>query len=158
LVHRGDVLGSYRVFLGLMEDKAHRREVLAELCFVGLIDVQDRFFLNRSYPSGHKGFRARATVELGDAIGWDDAHDVLYAGAMDIAVGPRWYSSYEMACNAVTHYLEKEKISAVPYAGTTERERAMLRNTAPLSAEEGEAFIHALIREREPAFQEHLRS
>jgi len=156
LIHRGDVLGSYRVFLGLMEDKAHRGEVLAELCFVGLIDVQDRFFLNRSYPSGHKGFRARATVELGDAIGWDDAHDVLYAGAMDIAVGPRWYSSYEMACNAVTHYLEKEKISAVPYAGTTERERAMLRNTAPLSSAEGEAFIHALIREREPAYQEHL--
>ena len=56
--------------------------------FAGLIDVQDRSFQNRSYTTGHKSFRARATVELGEAIGWERAHDVLYAGALDIAVGP----------------------------------------------------------------------
>ena len=122
LVHRGHVLEAYRVFLGLMENKADRKAVLAELVFAGLIDVQDRVFLNRSYTTGHKSFRARATVELGSAIGWDNAHDVVYAGALDIAVGPRWYSTYEMACNVVTHYLEQEKISAVPYGGTTARE------------------------------------
>ena len=48
---------------------------------------------NRSYTTGHKSYRARATVELGEAIGWDNAHDVLYAGVPDIAVGPRWYST-----------------------------------------------------------------
>ncbi|MBV8613891.1 MAG: hypothetical protein JOY66_08990, partial [Acetobacteraceae bacterium] len=92
LVHRGQVLDAYRVFLGLMEETAHRREVLAELVFAGLIDVQDRAFLNRSYTTGHKAYRARSTVEIGEAIGWDNAHHVLYAGALDIAVGPRWYS------------------------------------------------------------------
>ena len=91
--------------------------------------MQDRAFQNRSYTTGHKSFRARATVELGDAIGWDDAHDVLYAGALDIAVGPRWYSIYEMACNAVTIYIEGQMLHAVPYGGTTERERAMLATT-----------------------------
>lgn len=156
LVHRGRVLEAYRVFLGLMGETAHRKEVLAELVFAGLIDLQDRAFLNRSYTTGHKAYRARATVELGSAIGWDDAHDVLYAGALDIAVGPRWYSTYEMACNCVTHYLEQEKISAVPYAGTTERERAMLRNAEPLGQAEAEAFIEALIREPEPAYLEKL--
>ena len=102
LVHRGQVVDAYRVFLGLMENPAERRAALAELVFAGLIDVQDRSFQNRSYTTGHKSFRARATVELGEAIGWDDAHDVLYAGALDIAVGPRWYSLYEVACNAIT--------------------------------------------------------
>ena len=106
LVHRGQVIDAYRVFLGLMQNPAERRAALAELCFAGLIDVQDRSFQNRSYTTGHKSFRARATVELGEAIGWDDAHDVLYAGALDIAVGPRWYSLYEVACNAITVYLE----------------------------------------------------
>ena len=56
---------------------------------------------NRSYTTGHKSYRARATVELGTPIGWDNAHDVVYAGVPDIAVGPRWYSTYEMGCLVV---------------------------------------------------------
>jgi hypothetical protein len=86
LVQRGEVLQSYRVFLGLMQDVPNRRHVLAHLAFAGLIDVQDRMWHNRSYTTGHKGYRARATIELGEAIGWNDAHDVLYAGVPDIAV------------------------------------------------------------------------
>jgi hypothetical protein len=156
LVHRGQVLEAYRVFLGLMQNKPGRKEALAELVFAGLIDLQDRAFLNRSYTTGHKSYRARATVELGTAIGWDDAHAVLYAGALDIAVGPRWYSTYEMACNCVTHYLEQQKISAVPYAGTTAKELALLQNTEPLTASEAEAFLEVVLRQQEPVYLEHL--
>src|SRR5439155_856444 len=76
LVQRGEVLTSYRVFLGLMQDVPNRRHVLAHLAFAGLIDVQDRMWHNRSYTTGHKGYRARATIELGEAIGWDNAHHV----------------------------------------------------------------------------------
>src|SRR4029453_7611860 len=152
----GNVIEAYRVFLGLMQNPAERRAALAELCFAGLIDVQDRSFQNRSYTTGHKSFRARATVELGDAIGWDDAPDVLYAGAPDIAVGPRWYSLYEVACNAVTVYLEGQTLHAVPYSGTTEQERALLANNkAPLDARETEALIEDIIRETEPAYLPH---
>src|SRR2546421_1652040 len=156
LVHRGQVLEAYRAFLGLMQNKPERKAVLAELVFAGLIDLQDRAFLNRSYTTGHKSYRARATVELGTAIGWDDAHSVLYAGALDIAVGPRWYSTYEMACNCVTHYLEQQKISAIPYAGTTAKELALLANTEPLTASEAEAFLEVVLRQHEPAYLEHL--
>jgi hypothetical protein len=156
LVHRGRVLEAYRVFLGLMENKAERKAVLAELVFAGLIDLQDRVYLNRSYTTGHKAYRARATVELGTAIGWDDAHPVLYAGALDIAVGPRWYSTYEMACNCVTHYLEQQKIAAVPYAGTTAKELALLANTEPLTAAEAEALLEVVLHQQEPAYLEHL--
>ena len=59
LVQRGEVLQAYRVFLGLMQDTPHRRQVLAHLAFAGLIDVQDRMLNNRSYTTGHKSFRAR---------------------------------------------------------------------------------------------------
>lgn len=157
LVHRGQVVDAYRVFLGLMRNPAERRAALAELAFAGLIDVQDRSFNNRSYTTGHKSFRARATVELGEAIGWDLAHDVLYAGALDIAVGPRWYSLYETACNAITVYLEGQTLHAVPYSGTTEQERAILANNkAPLDAAETEALIEIILREPEPAFALHL--
>ena len=151
LVQRGQVADAYRVFLGLMEEPEHRREVLGELVFAGLIDVQDRMLLNRSYTTGHKGYRARATVELGEAIGWDRAHPVLYAGALDMAVGPRWYSTYEMACNAITVYVEEDRISAIPYAGTTERERALLANAEPLGAAERDDLVRRLVREPEPA-------
>ncbi|MDI1285076.1 MAG: hypothetical protein PSV46_11845, partial [Reyranella sp.] len=156
-VHRGQVVDAYRTFLGLMANPSERRAALAELVFAGLIDVQDRSFLNRSYTTGHKSFRARATVELGDAIGWDMAHDVLYAGALDIAVGPRWYSLYEAASNAITVYLEGHELHAVPYSGTTERERAILSgNKIPLTQAEADAFLEAVLREPEPAYIERL--
>ncbi|MGH7933414.1 MAG: hypothetical protein ACREQN_09630 [Candidatus Binataceae bacterium] len=156
LVHRGQVLDAYRAFLGLMEDKPHRKEALAELVFAGLIDVQDRMLYNRSYTTGHKSYRARATVELGNAIGWDNAHHVIYAGALDIAVGPRWYSGYEMACNAVKMFVEGKPLHAVPYSGVAERELAMFQNTASLDREEQADLIDTLIHQPEPAYIERL--
>jgi hypothetical protein len=143
LVQRGEVLTSYRVFLGLMADPAERRPVLAHLAFAGLIDVQDRMLHNRSYTTGHKSYRARATIELGEALGWDDAHHVLYAGVPDIAVGPRWYSTYEMGCNVVQNLLDG-------------RDAELLRQDAPLSPAEEAMLVHALTRGRELAVIEAL--
>ena len=105
-MQRGQVVLAYRVFLGLFEERANRRKLLAQLVFAGLIDVQDRMLFNRSYTTGHKAYRARATVELGNAIGWAQAHSVLYAGVPDIAVGPRWHSTYEMAANVCQALLD----------------------------------------------------
>jgi hypothetical protein len=155
LVQRGEVLPAYRVFLGLLQEKERRRELLAQFVFAGLIDVQDRMLLNRSYTTGHKAHRARATVELGQAIGWDDAHDVVYAGALDMAVGPRWHSAYEMACQVSWLYLAedeaKPKSSMQPSpAGLVEAR--LLGNTLPLTKEESRRLIHALLEEPEPAY------
>src|SRR5205823_12432493 len=108
LVQRGEVLEAYRVFLGLFAERERRRELLAHLAFAGLIDVQDRMLYNRSYTTGHKAHRARATIEIGDAVGWDNAHDVLYAGALDMAVGPRWHAVYEMACQVSWMHLAED--------------------------------------------------
>jgi hypothetical protein len=127
LVQRGEVLQEYRVFLGLMEDAAHRTEVLAHLAFAGLIDVQDRMLHNRSYTTGHKSYRARAMIDLGTALGWEHAHSVLYAGVPDIAVGPRWYSTYEMGCNVVQNLLDgKDAALLAQREGLSPPEEAML--------------------------------
>jgi hypothetical protein len=136
LVQRGEVLQAYRVFLGLMQDTPHRRQVLAHLAFAGLIDVQDRMLNNRSYTTGHKSFRARATIELGEALGWDAAHHVLYAGVPDIAVGPRWHSTYEMGCNVVQNFLDG-------------RDADLLRQDTPLTAAEEAMLVETITRQRE---------
>ena len=148
-VHRGNVIDAYKVFLGLMENPAERQQVLAEMCFAGLMDVQDRILNNRSYTTGHKAYRARATVEIGDILGWDQAHDVVYAGALDIAVGPRWYSTYEMACNYVKMHIEGEALHAVPYGGVSDAEVAALRQTGAVSADETAALIRTVLRDNE---------
>ena len=155
LVQRGEVLPAYRVFLGLFEEREHRRELLAHLAFTGLIDVQDRMLYNRSYTTGHKGYRARATIELGDAIGWDDAHDVLYAGALDMAVGPRWHSAYEMACQVSWTMLAEDDAKPRSSMEPSPRqlvEARLLKNSSPLSEAEAEQLIRALIEEPEPAY------
>ncbi len=138
LVQRGEVLAAYRVFLGLLADATHRREVLAQLAFAGLIDVQDRMLFNRSYTTGHKSYRARATIELGEAIGWDDAHSVVYAGVPDIAVGPRWYSSYEMGCHVVQTLLDG-------------RDRELLLQDEALTPSQQDELVEIILRQPEPA-------
>ena len=136
LVQRGEVLQSYRVFLGLMADVPHRTDVLAHLAFAGLIDVQDRMLHNRSYTTGHKSYRARAMIELGTALGWESAHSVLYAGVPDIAVGPRWYSTYEMGCNVAQNLLDG-------------RDAELLRQEGPLSPAEEAMLVEVITRGRE---------
>jgi hypothetical protein len=148
-VHRGEVINAYRLFLGLMENSAERKEVLAEMCFAGLMDVQDRLLHNRSYTTGHKAYRARSTVEIGNALGWENARNVVYAGALDIAVGPRWYSTYEVACNYVKMMIECEALHAVPYSGVSEAELAILRNNESVNQHEAADLTSAILRQGE---------
>jgi hypothetical protein len=137
-VQRGEVLPAYRAFLGLLQNEEHRTETLAQLAFAGLIDVQDRMLYNRSYTTGHKSYRARATIEIGNLVGWDNAHNVVYAGVPDMAVGPRWYSTYEMACNVAQEAFE----------GT---DHDLLRNTTGFTDAEAQSFIDVLNSARDHA-------
>jgi hypothetical protein len=61
-----------------------------------------------------------------------------------------------MACNCITHYIQKQKISAIPYGGSTAREADILRNTVPLSREEAMAFLDIVLHRYEPEHQEAL--
>ena len=155
LVERGQVIESYRVFLGLMEEEAHQTELLSHLMFTGLIDVQDRIFMNRSYTTGHKAYRARATIELGRAVGWDQAHDIVYAGVPDMAVGPRWHSAYEMACQVAWTKLaieDEQPASSLDPSPTGAVEKRLLANRKKLTKAEADELIQALTCEHEPAY------
>src|SRR2546422_1078732 len=155
LVQRGDVLEAYRVFLGLFEERERRPELLAHLAFAGLIDVQDRMLYNRSYTTGHKAHRARATIEIGEAVGWDAAHDVLYAGALDMAVGPRWHSAYEMACQVSWMHLAEDDAKVKSSMEPSPKkliEARLLANSAPLTPAEAQRLQQALLEEPEPAY------
>ena len=55
-----------------------------------------------------------------------------------------------MACNCITHYIEKQKISAIPYGGSTTKEAEILLNTEPLSAPEATAFLDVVLNRHEP--------
>lgn len=143
LVQRGEVINAYRVFLGLWDevvaDEVKRRHLLAHLVFAGLIDVQDRMLYNRSYTTGHKSYRARATVQLAQAVGWNNAHGILYAGVPDIAVGPRWYSSYEMGGLVVQSFLDG-------------RDQDFFGTDGALTAVESMALLEALLSGEEPGY------
>jgi len=146
LVQASEVIAAYRVFLGLLEDcasEAERRKVLAQLVFAGLINIQDRMLFNRSYTTGHKGYRARATVELGDLFGWDNAHALVYAGVPDMAVGPHWYSCYEMAGNVCQALLD----------GT---DHDLLDNRGELDPLEQLQLEDVILHSREPVWQVHV--
>src|SRR4051794_6497005 len=99
MVMRYQVEDAYRYFLGMIESHPNElQQIKAQLAFAGLINVQDKSVSRVSFVTGHRAYRARATIEVADAVGWDNAHDVLYAGVLDQGVGPHWYSQYEMAC------------------------------------------------------------
>lgn len=157
----GQVDEAYRVFLGLFEETEHRKTLLAHLVFAGLIDVQDRIFLNRSYTTGHKSYRARATVELGNAVGWDNAHDILYAGVPDMAVGPRWHSAYEMACQVAWTQLaevDEQPDSSLQPSPKQASERRMYANKKPVTKAEADTLVHAITEEHEPAYMDAITS
>lgn len=145
LVQRSEVVLAYRVFLGLLADAsdAERRKILSHLVFAGLINVQDRMLFNRSYTTGHKAYRARATVELGDLFGWSNAHPLVFAGVPDLAVGPHWYSSYEMA-------------GAVCQTLLDGRDHDLRDNQGMLDASEQARLEDVVLHSYEPEWQYHV--
>jgi len=147
LVQYSQVNPAYQAFLGLMQDfgadPPQRRKVLSHLVFAGLINVQDRMLFNRSYTTGHKAYRARATIELGDLVGWDNAHAILYAGVPDMAVGPHWYSAWEMASN-------------VCQAAFEGRDHDLRDSQGALSAEEQVVLEDTLLHSYEPEWQNQI--
>jgi hypothetical protein len=95
---------------------------------------------NRSYTTGHKAYRARATIELGQTLGWENAHSVLYAGVPDMAVGPQWHSVWEMAANVCQGQFEG-------------REHDLRDNQSPLTPSEQAELEDVVLHSHEPDWQ-----
>ena len=144
LVMRCQVEEAYGTFLTLMENPANRERVLAQLMFAGLIDVQDRSVYRLSFTTGHRSYRARATIELAETVGWENAHDVLYAGVLDLGVGPHWYSMYEMACTYSRVVLQGQDVEM------------RHTNKKPLSRAEVREFVDVLQQGHEVSVVKHI--
>jgi hypothetical protein len=129
----GDVRRSYGLFLGLAADEEVRPFLRDHLLFLGLIDLQDTIMGRKARNTGHKALRARAVVDLADAIGWDRARGVFYIGVPDMAIGPLYYSLYDAACVTAT--------SEFPEAGKRLRET----NDTPLAPAEVEEMVRLLM-------------
>ena len=98
----GDARRSYGLFLGMAEDEQLRPMLREQLEFLGLIDLQDTVIGRKARNTGHKAIRARAITDLADVVGWDQAHGVYYMGVPDMAVGPLYYSLYDLVCVRLT--------------------------------------------------------
>ncbi|PZC45212.1 MAG: hypothetical protein DK306_001594 [Chloroflexi bacterium] len=153
LVEWGHVDDAYKLWLGLWQLPERREELLAHTMFAGLMDVQDRMIWNRSFTTGHKSYRQRSLIELGRAIGWDNAHHVIYAAVPDLAVGPRWYSNFEAACQIMQYELEDASpSSSLAATVASDTDRRLFANTTPVSEPEAEALIHVIMRGDESHF------
>ena len=144
MVMRCQVEEAYGTFLQLLENPAERQQVLAQLMFAGLIDVQDRTVFRLSFTTGHRSYRARATIELAETVGWENAHDVIYAGVLDLGVGPHWYSMYEMACTYSRVVLQGEDVEM------------RHKNTKPLSRAEVKQTVDAIQQGNEVSVVRHI--
>jgi hypothetical protein len=144
LVMRCQVEEAYGAFLQLLENPDERPQVLAQLMFAGLIDVQDRTVFRLSFTTGHRSYRARATIELAETVGWENAHDVLYAGVLDLGVGPHWYSLYEMACTYSRVVLQGQDVEM------------RHKNKKPLSRNEVKQTVDAIHQGNEVSVVRHI--
>ncbi|HEY2995952.1 MAG TPA: hypothetical protein VGM22_24305, partial [Methylomirabilota bacterium] len=129
----GDVRRSYGLFLGLAADKDARPRLRDHMLFLGLIDIQDTVAGRKARNTGHKGLRARAVVDLAEAVGWDRARGVFYIGVPDMAIGPLYYSVYDAACVTVA--------AEFPDAGKTLK----AKNQGSLAPADVEALVRLLI-------------
>jgi hypothetical protein len=144
LVMRCQVEEAYGTLLDLLRNPADREKVLAQLMFAGLIDIQDRTVFRLSFTTGHRSFRARATIDLAETVGWENAHDVIYAGVLDLGVGPHWYSMYEMACSYSRTVLQGQDIEM------------RHKNTRPLSNADVRRTIEVITQGNEITVVKHI--
>ena len=139
---RCQVEEAYGAFLQLMENPNEREQVLAQLMFAGLIDVQDRTVFRLSFTTaiahglGHD--RAGGDRRLGERPRRP------YAGVMDLGVGPHWYSMYEMACTYSRVVLQGQDVEM------------RHKNTKPLSRAEVKQTVDVIQQGHEVSVVRHI--
>jgi hypothetical protein len=94
-------------------------------------------------------------VEVGNWVGWDNAHDVVYAGRSRHRRRPRWHSVYEMACNVITIFIGGKRSTPSRKAAPPSAS-GIAANTGMVSEAETEELIEALVHQHEPAYIEKI--
>ncbi|MFN8557731.1 MAG: hypothetical protein U0531_10420 [Dehalococcoidia bacterium] len=64
------------------------------------MDIQETIIQRGSFQNiGHKALRARAMIDLADALGWENAHSVFYTVVPDLGCMPRFYELWSLTSN-----------------------------------------------------------
>lgn len=98
----GDKPTAFQAFLGLANEAAHdeakRKALEAEILCAGIMDLPGpRLLTGTGVNSAHKAIRARALVDLANALGWEQAYSIFYVVVPDIANNPRYHDLFEAA-------------------------------------------------------------
>ena len=96
-ITEGNRVESYRLFLGLAQDPAYRTRLKDAILMAGIVDLQETIIQRGAFQNiGHKALRARALVDLADALGWENAHSVFYTVVPDLGCMPRFYELWAL--------------------------------------------------------------
>lgn len=134
---QGDKVTAFRTFLGLADEAVHddvRRQALeAQVLMAGIVDLPGpRQRVGLLVNPAHKAIRARAMIDIANALGWERAYPAFFIVIPDLANNPRNHDMFE-----ISHQLLR--------AAFGPEYHAMRRtNTAPLDEAEAEAFIAVL--------------
>jgi hypothetical protein len=96
---RGDRVEGYRLFLGLADEPGYQAKLEDAILMAGIFEMQETIFHRRTRSTGHKALRARAMVEVGRCLGWENAHSLHWAVVPDLPTAPLFYELYDYVCS-----------------------------------------------------------
>jgi hypothetical protein len=99
-IHQGDKVTAFRVFLGLaneaVDDEEKRHAIEAQVLYAGIMDLPGpRLLTGMLVNPAHKAIRARAMVDVAEAVGWEHAYAVFSIVIPDLANSPRYHDFSE---------------------------------------------------------------
>ncbi len=103
---RGDRVEGYRLFLGLADEPGYQAKLEDAILMAGIFEMQETIFNRRTRSTGHKALRARAMVEIGQFLGWENSHNLHWSVVPDIPTAPLFYELYDYVSSICSQRLK----------------------------------------------------
>ncbi len=137
-IHAGDKVRAFQLFLGLADeacgDDEKRRRVESQVLFAGIVDLPGpRQLTGLLVNPAHKAIRARAMVDIANAVGWENAYPAFFVVIPDLANNPRNHDLFETA-----HSLLRANFGPDYHAMRS-------ANTTTIGEREAERFIDVML-------------
>lgn len=148
-IYSGDKVRAFQLFLGLadeaLEDESKRRAIESQVLFAGIVDLPGpRQLTGLLVNPAHKAIRARAMVDIANAVGWQNAYPAFFVVIPDLANNPRNHDLFETA-----HALLRANFGP-EYHGMRKT------NTGLIGEREAEQFIDVMLHGEPGQLFEHI--
>lgn len=104
---RGDRVEAYRLFLGLADEPGYQTRLEDAILRAGIFEMQETIANRRTRSTGHKALRARAMVEIGQYLGWENSHSLHWAVVPDIPTAPLFYELFDYVSSLCAQRLKE---------------------------------------------------